>query len=335
LAALEPSKALFSYFPADRALPIGDQPVQLGLADANAQLESYNSQPQTKFNRLKQTIFTSIVRSEEDRHDLTTHFSNLFERILRGPALGQIGINPIGMLSIPIVDKDTGATFDIDGLSSGEKGLILTFLLIAKSVAENGLIWLDEPELHLNPAVCRDLVQFLVDEYATKRNLQVIICSHSAELLAGAFDRPNCALCHLRGNRSLTKVRVHDQGEIRDALRRLGSSESEALLYKGTISVEGIHDVEILQSGFDDILRRYRIKPVITGHLDFLQVRNGAVHILDYKPDATTNKPIAQLAVYALALTRLVPGLRLFDIKCAWFNEQEYCEFFPRTLFTK
>jgi len=74
---------------------------------------------------------------------------------------------------------------------------------------------------------------------------------------------------------------------------------------------------------------------IITGHLDFLQVRNGAVHILDYKPDTRTNKPIAQLAIYALALTRLVPGLKLFDIKCAWFNEEEYCEFFPRTLFAQ
>ena len=71
----------------------------------------------------------------------------------------------------------------------------------------------------------------------------------------------------------------------------------------------------------------------ITGHLDFLQVRNDAVHILDYKPDARTNKPIAQLAIYALALTVRVPGLKLFDIKCAWFNEEEYDEFFPRTLF--
>lgn len=70
----------------------------------------------------------------------------------------------------------------------------------------------------------------------------------------------------------------------------------------------------------------------ITGHIDFLQARNGAVHILDYKPDARTNKPIAQLTIYALALTRLVPGLRLFDIKCAWFNETCYNEFFPRLL---
>jgi ATP-dependent exoDNAse (exonuclease V) beta subunit len=73
----------------------------------------------------------------------------------------------------------------------------------------------------------------------------------------------------------------------------------------------------------------------ITGHIDFLQVRNGAVHILDYKPDARTNRPIAQLTIYALALTRRIPGLKLFDIKCAWFNEHEYCEFFPRALLAK
>jgi PD-(D/E)XK nuclease superfamily len=71
----------------------------------------------------------------------------------------------------------------------------------------------------------------------------------------------------------------------------------------------------------------------ITGRIDFLQVRNGAVHILDYKPDARTNRPIAQLTIYALALTKLISGLKLFDIKCTWFNEDEYCEFFPRTLF--
>ena len=72
----------------------------------------------------------------------------------------------------------------------------------------------------------------------------------------------------------------------------------------------------------------------ITGHIDFLQVRNGAVHILDYKPDARTNRPFAQLTIYALALTRLA-GLRLFDIKCAWFNEDQYCEFFPRTVLAR
>ena len=257
---LPPGRSLFSYFPADRALPAGEQPVQLGIADTAGQLESYNSQPQLKYQRLKNTIFNAIIFGDAGRSDLKKQFDLIFERILRGRELGEMGLNPLGMLSIPIKDVESGAEFQIDGLSSGEKGLILTFLLIAQNVADNGIILLDEPELHLNPAVCRDLLQFLVDEYAEKRRIQVVICSHSAEILAGAFERSSCALYHLRDGRTLARVRYQDQGEIRDALRRLGSSESEALLYKGTVSVEGIHDVEILQTGFDDLFRRHRLK---------------------------------------------------------------------------
>ena len=73
---------------------------------------------------------------------------------------------------------------------------------------------------------------------------------------------------------------------------------------------------------------------VVTGHIDFLQIRNGAIHILDYKPDARTNKPFAQLTIYALALSYLT-RIPLFDFKCAWFNERQYCEFFPRTVLAR
>ncbi len=66
----------------------------------------------------------------------------------------------------------------------------------------------------------------------------------------------------------------------------------------------------------------------LTGHIDFLQIRNGAVHILDYKPDAPSNRPIEQLTLYALALSRLT-GLRLFDFKCDWFKQDHYYEFLP------
>jgi ATP-dependent exoDNAse (exonuclease V) beta subunit len=107
-----------------------------------------------------------------------------------------------------------------------------------------------------------------------------------------------------------------------------------------TVAIEipiwlGESDIAALetQHGVELVPRAGAAERSITGHIDFLQVRNGCVHVLDYKPDARTNKPLAQLAIYALALTRRVPGLKLFDIKCAWFNEEEYCEIFPRTLF--
>lgn len=67
---------------------------------------------------------------------------------------------------------------------------------------------------------------------------------------------------------------------------------------------------------------------LITGHIDILQIRNGQIHILDYKPNADKERPIEQLTLYAMALSRLT-GLRLFEFKCAWFDEKDYFEFYP------
>ena len=67
---------------------------------------------------------------------------------------------------------------------------------------------------------------------------------------------------------------------------------------------------------------------LITGHIDILQIRNGQVHILDYKPNAAKEKPIEQLTLYAMALSRLT-GLRMYEFKCAWFDEKDYFEFYP------
>jgi len=67
---------------------------------------------------------------------------------------------------------------------------------------------------------------------------------------------------------------------------------------------------------------------IITGHIDILQIRNGMVHILDYKPSARKVRPVEQLTLYALALSRLTT-LRLYHFKCAWFDEEDYFEFSP------
>lgn len=67
---------------------------------------------------------------------------------------------------------------------------------------------------------------------------------------------------------------------------------------------------------------------LITGHIDIVQLRNGLVHIMDFKPSAAKAKPIDQLTLYALALSRLT-SLRLHSFKCAWFDDKDYFEFFP------
>lgn len=70
---------------------------------------------------------------------------------------------------------------------------------------------------------------------------------------------------------------------------------------------------------------------VVTGHIDFLQIRNGRLHILDYKPEARKETHAhVQLSIYALALARRT-GLPLKLFKCAWFDEKDYFEFYPLT----
>jgi len=73
---------------------------------------------------------------------------------------------------------------------------------------------------------------------------------------------------------------------------------------------------------------------VITGHIDIVQIRYGLIHILDYKPGAKKIKPIEQLTIYALALSRLT-GIPLYHFKCAWFDDAHYFDFFPRAVVQK
>jgi len=80
------------------------------------------------------------------------------------------------------------------------------------------------------------------------------------------------------------------------------------------------------QKGFVFPLNNYQTP--ITGHIDILQIRNDLIHILDYKPDANKTNAVEQLTIYALALSRKV-NLPLYYFKAAWFDENNYYEFYP------
>ena len=257
---LPPHRSLFSYFPADRAITPGEQPIQIGVQDAAAQIESYNSQPHTKYARIKNSIFNSAIMNAEEREAQLIEFQKIFDGLLPNRKIVGPRVNQFGQLSIDIEETDTHRIFDIDSMSSGEKNLVLTWLLIARSISYGGIVMLDEPELHLNPAVCKNILPFFIDNYIVPNHIQAIICSHSPEILAGAFGRQECSLYHLRSGSLITPVRRHDREELTDALRLLGTSEVEGLLYVSTIFVEGEHDVDLLEEGFGEILARHKIK---------------------------------------------------------------------------
>lgn len=252
------SKTVFNYFPADRAFPQGEVPVQLGSADGGAQIQSYTGSPATKYQRLKQVLVQGFILNPKGPEWLKSEFNEIFQTLIPGKQFDSISIGPHGQLKIFISDTQSGKRFDIDSMSSGEKGIILTFLLVRQSITNGGILLIDEPELHLNPAVCQKLLPYLIEQCAAN-DAQAIVCSHSGEILATAYERNDCGLFHIRSGTDISKIHTEDLFEATEALKRLGISTDDVLFYKGNLFVEGTHDVELLKEGFYDNIAGFKI----------------------------------------------------------------------------
>jgi hypothetical protein len=248
--SLSPQEGLFSFFSADRALPAGEAAIQLGAGDSDNQIKSHIAEPQLKYQRLK----TSIANSTLLKQNVDQDFQIIFDEILPGKQLAGLQIGPIGNFRVSISEDGASRPFDIDSLSSGEKGLILTFLLIRRAVVSGGILLIDEPELHLNPGVCRKLLHFLIDHCIKPHNLQAIICTHSAEILNSAYERDDCDIHHLKSPENATPIYRGDFDEMFRALSRLGVSPAESFFYESRIFVEGPHDEELIEEGFRAVI---------------------------------------------------------------------------------
>lgn len=90
-------------------------------------------------------------------------------------------------------------------------------------------------------------------------------------------------------------------------------------------------DLDDMRPAFSQLPFTLARGETITGHIDIVQLRFGLIHILDYKPGAKRIKPIEQLTLYALALSRLT-GIGIYHFKCAWFDDEDYFDFYPRHL---
>lgn len=259
LQSVPPTQTLLNYFPSDRAMPTGDVPIQLGATDAAAQIQSYIIQPATKYARLKQYLVNQFMRGQETRDELNADFNQVFKNLLPGKHLANLRLSPQGTLSVTIQDENTKALYDLDYMSSGEKGLLCTFFLMRRSTAPGGIVLLDEPELHLNPGVCRQILPFLLEAVVQPLGVQILICTHSPEVMAFAHENNDCELLHIVNGSEISEIHSEDKRQAFEALRRLGVQTMDVLFSRGSVFVEGTDDTELLQSGFPERLAGYKV----------------------------------------------------------------------------
>ena len=102
-----------------------------------------------------------------------------------------------GNLGFP-VEMGDGATHDINDLSSGEKEILFGYLRIRNSAPGYSIILMDEPELHLNPALIRGLPQFYRRRLGLELKNQIWLVTHSDAFLREAIGHEGLRVFHMR-----------------------------------------------------------------------------------------------------------------------------------------
>ena len=126
----------------------------------------------------KAQLFELVEDQEPD--DTIEQLNALMARYARG-TIGKLRPSPDNTVDFRVQPLRGGESFTFDGLSSGQKEIISTLFLVWEHTKNNpSVVFIDEPELHLNAQWHRTFVNHLVD--LAPQN-QYIIATHSEEIM--------------------------------------------------------------------------------------------------------------------------------------------------------
>lgn len=171
---------------------------------------------------VKQTLSNAIADvgvMAASQQDITRTMQELFGTFFPGKRFGGPVPTDDGNLGFP-VEMDDGSTHDINDLSSGEKEILFGYLRIRSSAPGYSVILMDEPELHLNPALIRGLPQFYQRHLGSDLDNQVWLVTHSDAFLREALGHEGLQVFHMRhasvlqrGENQMREVRLGDEVE--------------------------------------------------------------------------------------------------------------------------
>lgn len=157
------------------------------------------------------------------------------------------------------VFKNNGRIFSISQASSGEKEIMNFLLSIFAFNIKEGLIVIDEPELHLHPRWQRILIELFMELSQTTNN-QFIITTHSP-----VFIDENTVSNIIRiyrddtGTSKAIKIKESNLPEVKNLLHMINSHNNEKLFFADKIVlVEGITDRLIFEALINYYKQKYK-----------------------------------------------------------------------------
>lgn len=163
-------------------------------------------------------------------------------------------INPEDNIYQFFLNKDDVHT-EIDTISSGEREIINFIFGLFIEDMKDGIVIIDEPELHLHPNWQKKLVQILKDE-TKDRNIQILFVTHSSSFISynilnniyRIYKKDGFSEC-LRINDLLNE---NETEEIRKNLNIINATNNEKIFFSNyVILVEGITDEILLRKIYE------------------------------------------------------------------------------------
>jgi predicted ATPase len=161
---------------------------------------------QNKYTNVKQELAAGYIRqlisaqagvSANHGSSLIETLQELFATFFPGKTFNGPVPGPDGTLDFP-VSLEAGSEHDIDDLSSGEKEVLFGYLRLRNSAPKNSIVLIDEPELHLNPALLRGFPQFYHKHIGRALGNQIWLITHSDALLREAVGQPDFSVYHMQ-----------------------------------------------------------------------------------------------------------------------------------------
>lgn len=182
---------------------INEQKKQSTLYNYNAKYSNVKSEMAALYVReaLSEKSGSFVEKTKSITDVLKELFSTFF------PDKEFLGPQPTkdGSLRFPV--KVGGReTHDLDELSSGEKEILYGYLRLRTSTPKNSVILIDEPELHLNPRLTRNLPDFYHRHLAKALGNQVWLVTHSDAILRESVGKPGVSVFHITPSAYASKL---------------------------------------------------------------------------------------------------------------------------------
>lgn len=133
-----------------------------------------------------------------EQNRLSTTLKELFSTFFPDKEFLGLKATIEGRIEFP-VKTSSGAIHDLNELSAGEKEVLYGYLRIRNSAPAYSIILIDEPELHLNPRLVRNLPQFYHQHLGIALDNQIWLVTHSDTLLREVVGRPEYSVFHMVG----------------------------------------------------------------------------------------------------------------------------------------